>query len=63
MPRTGLYCRYWNRCSVKKSKKDLTLARESERVIAERIAALLALPMRKRMNFLRKRLPGGGSVL
>ena len=36
---------------------------ESELHMQELILRRIALPMEKRMNFLRVRLPGGGSVL
>lgn len=36
---------------------------ESERALVEQIHRLLALPPNKRTNFLRVRLPGGGSAL
>ena len=39
------------------------LAKESERQMEELIRRRLALPVEQRMNFLRKRLPGGGSCL
>ena len=39
------------------------LEAESERQLIELIRRRLALPLEKRMNFLRKRLPGGGSCL
>jgi len=39
------------------------LAAESERQLDDLIRRRLALPVEKRMNFLRKRLPGGGSCL
>lgn len=39
------------------------LAKESDRQMEELIRRRLALPVEKRMNFLRKRLPGGGSCL
>jgi hypothetical protein len=39
------------------------LAAESERHLEELIARRLALPLEQRMNFLRRRLPGGGSCL
>jgi len=39
------------------------LAAESDRQLEELIARRLALPLEKRMNFLRRRLPGGGSCL
>lgn len=39
------------------------LAKESERQMEELIQRRLAVPIEQRMNFLRKRLPGGGSCL
>ncbi|MGO9203251.1 MAG: hypothetical protein ACLQM8_22245 [Limisphaerales bacterium] len=39
------------------------LRKESERALVELIRRRLALPVEKRMNFLRARLPGGGSHL
>jgi len=39
------------------------LGAESERQLDEMIRRRLALPVEKRMNFLRRRLPGGGSSL
>jgi hypothetical protein len=45
------------------AEREAALKREGERNLREQIARRLALPMRLRMNFLRKRLPGGGSVL
>jgi len=39
------------------------LGAESERQLIDLIRRRLALPLEKRMNFLRKRLPGGGSCL
>lgn len=39
------------------------LSAESDRHLAELIARRLALPLEQRMNFLRRRLPGGGSCL
>ncbi|MEX0670173.1 MAG: hypothetical protein WD060_06940 [Pirellulales bacterium] len=39
------------------------LAVESDRQLDELIRRRLSLPLEKRMNFLRKRLPGGGSCL
>lgn len=39
------------------------LAVESDRQLDDLIRRRLALPLEKRMNFLRKRLPGGGSCL
>jgi hypothetical protein len=39
------------------------LAAESDRQLDELIRRRLALPLEKRMNFLRKRLPSGGSCL
>ncbi|HWH69318.1 MAG TPA: hypothetical protein VNT26_08020 [Candidatus Sulfotelmatobacter sp.] len=43
--------------------KEEALKRESARALREQIRRLLALPMEKRMNFLRVRCPGGGSHL
>ena len=39
------------------------LRRESEHGLVELIRRRLALPVEKRMNFLRVRMPGGGSHL
>jgi hypothetical protein len=39
------------------------LRRESERALVQQIRRLLALPPSKRTNFLRVRLPNGGSAL
>jgi hypothetical protein len=39
------------------------LKAESERQLEDLIRRRLALPLEKRMNFLRRRLPGGGSAL
>jgi len=44
-------------------KKLKALKKESERNLIEQIRRQLALPMNQRTNFLRKRLPGGGSCL
>jgi hypothetical protein len=46
-----------------RSKKLKDLKKESERNLIEQIRRQLALPMNRRTNFLRKRLPGGGSCL
>lgn len=48
---------------IKKNSKDAALARESKRVCEEQILRKLAMSMDERMNFLRVRLPGGGSAL
>jgi hypothetical protein len=40
-----------------------SLAAESDRHFEDLIARRLALPVEKRMNFLRRRLPGGGSCM
>ena len=40
-----------------------SLAAESDRHLEDLIARRLAMPVEKRMNFLRRRLPGGGSCL
>jgi hypothetical protein len=47
--------------STDEVKRHLDL--ESEKSCREQIRRRLALPMHKRMNFLRVRLPGGGSCL
>ena len=39
------------------------LAAESDRQLEELILRRLAMPIEQRMNFLRRRLPGGGSCL
>jgi hypothetical protein len=39
------------------------LRKESDRQLEELIRRRLALPVEQRMNFLRRRLPGGGSCL
>ena len=39
------------------------LRKESDRALIDLIRRRLALPLEKRMNFLRMRLPGGGSHL
>ena len=52
---------------MKKKKAELTsrdaLRRESERALVELIRRQLALPPNKRTNFLRVRLPNGGTAL
>jgi hypothetical protein len=51
------------RASSARDKALAALAVESERQLDELIARRLALPLEKRMNFLRRRLRGGGSCL
>jgi hypothetical protein len=46
-----------------RAEKLAQLKRESERDLLEQIRRWLALPMNKRTNFLRFRLPLGGSCL
>jgi hypothetical protein len=41
----------------------LALRQESDQALVELIRRRLALPVPKRLNFLRVRLPGGGSCL
>jgi hypothetical protein len=54
---------------AKKTKHDArreslaALGKESDRQLEDLIRRRLAMPVEKRMNFLRKRLPGGGSCL
>lgn len=43
--------------------EEAALKAESERQLDDLIQRRLALPLEKRMNFLRRRLPGGGSSL
>ena len=52
----------WKQGRGRKATLD-ALEAESERQLIELIRRRLALPLEKRMNFLRKRLPGGGSCL
>lgn len=49
--------------SRQREKALAALKAESERQIDDLIRRRLALPIEKRMNFLRRRLPGGGSAL
>ena len=51
--------------SLNQKRKDAlhALRQESDRALVELIRRRLALPVEKRMNFLRVRLPGGGSHL
>lgn len=51
------------RASTARDKALAALSAESDRQLDELIARRLALPLEKRMNFLRRRLPGGGSCL
>lgn len=44
-------------------RRQSALRAECDRVDKERIRARLTMPVDKRMNFLRIRLPGGGSAL
>jgi hypothetical protein len=46
-----------------RNKKLKALKKESERNLVEQIRRQLALPMNRRTNFLRKKLPGGGSCV
>ncbi len=47
----------------KRSSRKTALRRETDRALIEQIRRLLALPASKRTNFLRKRVPGGGSAV
>jgi hypothetical protein len=49
--------------SKKREAALAALRRESERSLVDLIRRRLALPVEKRLNFLRVRLPGGGSHL
>ena len=46
-----------------KPRKASPLKRESDRALVQQIRRLLALPPSKRTNFLRVRLPNGGSAI
>jgi len=46
-----------------RKEKLAALKRESERELIELIRRRLAMPVSQRLNFLRVRLPGGGSCL
>lgn len=49
--------------TVSRRESLAALGKESDRHMEELIRRRLAMPVEKRMNFLRKRLPGGGSCL
>lgn len=49
--------------SVARRKVLDAMRKESDRQLEELIRRRLAMPVEQRMNFLRKRLPGGGSCL
>ena len=53
----------WMKKRKNRNKKLKALKKESERALIEQIRRQLALPMNRRTNFLRKRLPGGGSCV
>ena len=60
----------WRKRCVKKTTQNNrraesleALKKESERALTDLIRRRLAMPLAKRMNFLRVRLPGGGSHL
>ena len=70
VPATRPCWEFWKKHFVKKPnrsrKREAALAalrKESERAELDLIRRRLALPVSKRMNFLRVRLPGGGSHL
>jgi len=52
-----------NKKEAKTKRAQEALQRESERALIEQIRRLLALPMNKRIHFLRVRHPRGGSHL
>jgi hypothetical protein len=62
MPNEPRTSRQEKRSSARKASRE-ALAAESDRQLEDLIRRRLALPLEKRMNFLRKRLPGGGSCL
>jgi hypothetical protein len=51
------------RCVPSRDKTLAALGAESRRQLQDLIRRRLALPIEERMNFLRRRLPGGGSCL
>ena len=51
------------KAAASRAKALAALSQESDKQLDELIRHRLALPLEKRMNFLRKRLPGGGSCL
>ncbi len=53
------------RASSRKKRAEAlaALRKESERALRDLIRRRLALPIEKRLNFLRVRIPGGGSHL
>lgn len=51
------------KATVDRKRSRDALAAESDRQLEDLIRRRLAVPLEKRMNFLRKRLPGGGSCL
>jgi hypothetical protein len=55
--------KYSTAAGRRREKALAALKAESERQLEELIRRRLALPLEKRMNFLRRRLPGGGSTL
>jgi hypothetical protein len=64
------FWRFWRKRCVKKARRRSmraamlsALRRENERAELDLIRRRLALPISKRLNFLRVRLPGGGSRL
>jgi hypothetical protein len=48
---------------LSRAARSRALRKETDRALTDQIRRLLALPMNKRTNFLRVRLPGGGSAL
>jgi hypothetical protein len=52
-----------NRNNSKRQAALDALAKENERALVDLIRRRLALPVEKRLNFLRVRVPGGGSHL
>ena len=51
------------RAAASRRRALAALGLESERQLEALIRRRLALPLEQRMNFLRRRLPGGGSCL
>lgn len=69
-PRTGSCLIFWRKPFMKNrkpfAKREATLAaprKESERAELDVLRRRLRLPLSKRLNYLRVRIPGGGSHL
>lgn len=63
MSRSGKRGKRGGTAAAARRRSLAALGMESDRQLADLIRRRLALPLEQRMNFLRKRLPGGGSCL